>query len=385
MEDSKYLKLFEKHADYITYINGNKKIFPNVSCCIDNDDVHYNLFTKIETKFNASADNISRFIYIDDFPDSVCETYYDGDMTTFKQDTIDNYEQSNKYVYTGEMLEYNNTEYYLWEYEPYDELYANDAVKYLITDTLDFTGQSLTDNINNDNVPFIARLTSDKQVYELGTDTDVPILVYYKSGIKLTNEIDEVSEIVIDGVKLPKVVQYYQFEDENEHTVTITFKNTRDIPPYAFFGCKGLQSIEIPNTTKKIWENAFEDSGISGELIIPDSVTSLDEDSFHGCVNLTKVTISQNVETIPDGCFQDCSGLTELTLHENIYAIGDSAFAGCSSLESITILANDIYGIGPDVFEDTNDCPIYVPAEYVEYYKSVFVDYSSRIQAIPSV
>ena len=39
---SKHLKLFERHSEYETYINGSDKLLSNVSYCIDNNDVHYN-------------------------------------------------------------------------------------------------------------------------------------------------------------------------------------------------------------------------------------------------------------------------------------------------------------------------------------------------------
>lgn len=38
----KYLKKFENHTDYETYINGQDAILPNVSFCEDNNCVHYN-------------------------------------------------------------------------------------------------------------------------------------------------------------------------------------------------------------------------------------------------------------------------------------------------------------------------------------------------------
>lgn len=38
----KYIKLFEKHVDYMAYISSQDAILPNVSACIDANDVHYN-------------------------------------------------------------------------------------------------------------------------------------------------------------------------------------------------------------------------------------------------------------------------------------------------------------------------------------------------------
>jgi hypothetical protein len=38
----KYIKKFETHAEYNTYINGSGALLPNVSACVDQADVHYN-------------------------------------------------------------------------------------------------------------------------------------------------------------------------------------------------------------------------------------------------------------------------------------------------------------------------------------------------------
>ena len=38
----KYLKKFENHTQYETYINGNDKVLPNVSLCAQENEVHYN-------------------------------------------------------------------------------------------------------------------------------------------------------------------------------------------------------------------------------------------------------------------------------------------------------------------------------------------------------
>ena len=38
----KYLKKFENHNDYETYIISDDKILPNISYCFNNKDVHYN-------------------------------------------------------------------------------------------------------------------------------------------------------------------------------------------------------------------------------------------------------------------------------------------------------------------------------------------------------
>ena len=51
----KYLKLFETHTNYNTYITGQDKVLPNVSYCEDNNEVHYNPWTWAETYFTTVA------------------------------------------------------------------------------------------------------------------------------------------------------------------------------------------------------------------------------------------------------------------------------------------------------------------------------------------
>ena len=38
----KYLKLFNQHSSYETYINGSDKVLPNVSYCENENEIHYN-------------------------------------------------------------------------------------------------------------------------------------------------------------------------------------------------------------------------------------------------------------------------------------------------------------------------------------------------------
>ena len=52
----KYIRKFDTHAEYSTYINGQDKILPNVSYCEDNNEVHYNplVETKLVCKYNIT-------------------------------------------------------------------------------------------------------------------------------------------------------------------------------------------------------------------------------------------------------------------------------------------------------------------------------------------
>ena len=39
-----YLKLFQNHSEYETFVSGDTMVRPNVSHCIQENDVHYNKY-----------------------------------------------------------------------------------------------------------------------------------------------------------------------------------------------------------------------------------------------------------------------------------------------------------------------------------------------------
>ena len=186
----KYIYLFNTHNGYKNFIKGPNKVYPNISFCKDNNEVH----------FNKPIEKIK--IYFDDFPQDICDDEFDGDMAAFKQQALDDLNDPswlagnapNAYIFTGETLEYNGHDYYLWVREDPDNLWNpmtedsdryTSTVLYIITDTLDFTGKSLEDNINNNYCPFVALLNDDKETYALQNSRQDVLLAVKKEGYLL--------------------------------------------------------------------------------------------------------------------------------------------------------------------------------------------------------
>lgn len=99
------------------------------------------------------------------------------------------------------------------------------------------------------------------------------------------------------------------------------------IGTYAFSGCSGLTSIEIPN-----------------------SVTRIDGYAFSGCSGLTSVTIGNSVTSIGYKAFYDCSGLSSVTIGNSVTSIGSSTFGG-THLNSVTI-GTGVLSIDSNAFGD---------------------------------
>jgi hypothetical protein len=82
-----------------------------------------------------------------------------------------------------------------------------------------------------------------------------------------------------------------------------------------------------------------------------------------------------------------CGNLTSVTIGNGITSIGNTAFNLCSALRSVTVEATTPPSLlNANAFNNTNNCPIYVPAESVNTYKAAnnWSSYASRIQAIPN-
>lgn len=119
---------------------------------------------------------------------------------------------------------------------------------------------------------------------------------------------------------------------------------------------------------------------------IGDCVTSIGERAFYICTSLESIDIPDSVTTIGSRAFSNCFSITSVTIGSGITYISDGAFYTCPSLSSITFEATTPPTLDNNAFGNTNNCPIYVPAESVDAYKagSGWHEYASRIQAIPN-
>ena len=231
------------------------------------------------------------------------------------------------------------------------------------------------------------------------TDTSSPT--------KIIDKISGFSAIEIDGVVQPSVVSAYTFSTTGEHTVKYTLtdptsisrtfsdchnltsivipNSVTSIGVVAFYGCNRLTSITIPDSVTSIGGQAFEGCDGLTSITIPSGVTSIDYYAFRTCNSLTSITIPDSVTSIGDYAFNMCFSLTSVAIGSGVTSIGQTAFRQCKSLTSVTVNATTPPTLVNNyVFDDTNNCPIYVPSGSVDTYKSTsgWSAYASRIQTI---
>lgn len=78
-------------------------------------------------------------------------------------------------------------------------------------------------------------------------------------------------------------------------------------------------------------------TSLSGDLVIPDGVLTIDSSVFRNCTSLTSVLIPDSVTTINGLAFYNCTGLTNITLSQNLTKLDGNSFSNCTSLTSIII------------------------------------------------
>ena len=125
------------------------------------------------------------------------------------------------------------------------------------------------------------------------------------------------------------------------------------------------------------------DSYYTGDIVIPDeidfggeiyAVTGIDAYAFYNCRGLSSVKLPNTIESIGENAFYNCTSLTSIEIPESVTYVQDLAFEGCSRLTQVTcraitpprVGANGMYW--PD--DLYNQATLYVPAESLSAYQA---------------
>ena len=172
-----------------------------------------------------------------------------------------------------------------------------------------------------------------------------------------TGEIVDCDETVTEAA-IPSVIRdkevkriaAYAFEDCNVLKRITIPSNLTLLSEQAFFGCGGLESIEVDKSN-----SAFLSEG--GVLFskdraalyvypcnkpdeiytIPSSVICIYDNAFFANTRAKKIVISENTRVIGNGAFFSCDSLEEIFVPKCVESIGYAAFSCCERLENISV------------------------------------------------
>lgn len=149
----------------------------------------------------------------------------------------------------------------------------------------------------------------------------------------------------------------------------------------AFYNCKSLKGIEIPDSVISIGDNAFGSCTLLTNIVIPDSVVTIGSNAFYSCTALVSVYIGNSVESIGYEAFRTCVSLRNVTLGNSVTTIGHSAFYNCSSLTSITI-PNPVKGIEHSAFANCVNLNTVILGNSLEYIADGVFQYCAKLKNI---
>ena len=161
------------------------------------------------------------------------------------------------------------------------------------------------ESMNGNSCPALKTITVDaNNTYFASANSvlyskDMGILYKYPSG-KTESSFEIPSSV--------KIIDDYAFSSTLLEHITMS-NGLEAINTGAFDGCKGLLSVEIPQTVKEIGMFAFQNCAKLTNVIIPDQVKELKSFVFGYCVNLRDVNIGASIDKIDGSAFSGCTSL----------------------------------------------------------------------------
>lgn len=118
----------------------------------------------------------------------------------------------------------------------------------------------------------------------------------------------------------------------------------------AFYGCKNLTTISIPEGVVTLNSNMFKNCTSLGSVSLPSTLVTIGTSAFSGCSNLQECKLPLGVATIESSAFYNCASLKEFEFTADMTSISDSCFYGCKSLTEIYV-PTAITSIGRNAFD----------------------------------
>lgn len=184
------------------------------------------------------------------------------------------------------------------------------------------------------------------------------------NGIKIIADIVFAEENSLERANIQKVILPESVEKIGEK---------------AFYECRQLEEINMPNSLTEIGSQAFRNTGIK-KIEIPESVNKLGEYAFAG-TNLREAILPDEMSVIPKGLFS-YSSLAKVNVPRELKKIEKEAFMG-TSVDVQKFLNNPrLTSIGENAFTGTEWTKLIIPAHIKKIEQMAFDDWENKKRVI---
>lgn len=164
-----------------------------------------------------------------------------------------------------------------------------------------------------------------------------------------------IDENISEDVVIPATVTY----QGREMRITSLMRG-------AFYNCKNLESVVVPETINAIPEDTFGECRSLKSVTLPAELTEIGRFAFYSCEALKTVVLPKCLRSIGQGAFSDCESLNNVCFPDSLQTIGAGAFSGCYNITSI-ILPENIQSVGGDAFNHTSIRNLVLPKNILNY------------------
>ena len=168
------------------------------------------------------------------------------------------------------------------------------------------------------------------------------------------------------------------------------------IGDYAFYGCRSLRKIQLPERLREIGSGAFAVSGLE-KIECEHDLISIGAEAFNNCSSLTDVKLGRYIEFVGTLAFADCRKLACVRLECGYImktTFGRQVFSGDKNLGALYLnyhtpptLTSTIFGRGYLYAGDplqNSGFRIYVPEETLADYEKAEFWKDWPLEGVPS-
>ena len=313
------------------------------------------LNTKVSFKEVDGLDYTKELNELDDLTITGYDPYSSSNQTvtihyldleaSFKVKNPDNYEsgweyelKNNKYYISGYK---NNTNKITKIYFP--KKIDNNSINGILSNS----GTSIFFS-NLDNVKYIDEIILPSNIEEVGSYA-------FKGLPSCTKVVSEASDLIVNGYSFAEMPYLTIFEgniifsDTSSHVfyndlslknVTISENTSEKIPIDAFYGCKSLNSINIPNVITEIDAYSFYECSLTN-IDLSNNLKKIGVAAFYNN-RLESVSFPESLEEINATSFNN-NNLKSIYIPKNVSKIEDNVFFNNHSLETIRVSEDNQY------------------------------------------
>lgn len=177
------------------------------------------------------------------------------------------------------------------------------------------------------------QLQSGDYYYELMPDNSVKIDLYAGSDTELVLPDN------IDGKKVSTLGTKMFFNSNIRDSITkvVVPEGVTDIDGAAFFGCSSLNEVSLPSTLQEIRYGAFYNCAALSNITIPASLTKIGAGAFKRTKWLSE-RINENPIVVVNGVLIDGSQCTgDVVIPDNVTTIANAAIPSSDNISSVTV------------------------------------------------